>query len=195
MSRKGSRAVRIIERGLFIVVARGSRKRGSCRGQGIRLISDTIHYSWYCTANLPFRLIVRCIFASLSFIALPLTGSRIVPARKYYGQRFVTEKRREEKSTKNYSFPSHVFSFRSFDESNACTRAKRIFSPGKVDSLKTFHSFEDAIYNDLPLIASDAGRLRDGSPAQEERFSVRSETQVQQEVDKATCTCVYRVRT
>lgn len=41
-----------------------------------------------------------------------------------------------------------------------------------MDSLKTFHSFEDAIYNDLPLIASDAGRLRDGSPAQEERFSV-----------------------
>lgn len=138
MSRKGSRAVRIIERGLFIVVARGSRKRGSCRGQGIRLISDTIHYSWYCTANLPFRLIVRCIFASLSFIALPLTGSRIVPARKYYGQRFVTEKRRDEKSTENYSFPPL------FDPSMKATRVR---APEE-----NFFAWKSGFSQDVPLV-------------------------------------------
>lgn len=138
------------------MVARGSRKRGSCRGQGIRLVSDTIHYSWYCTANLraPFRLIARCIFASLSFIALPLT--RIVHCSYTQISRITFRYRKE-----NYSFPPCLFIFLiATFKSNACTHTKGIFSSRKVDhrslpSLKTFHSFEDAICNDLPLIASD----------------------------------------
>lgn len=76
-------------------------------------------------------------------------------------------RKRDEKRDppiKNYSFPRFerlVFLInKSNTEENFSALEKWII--GRLPPLETFHSLEDAIYNDLPLIASDAGvRLRD----------------------------------